>query len=79
MIPRYTPSNGGVTGYHNLIEGYDDLLLLFGYLCELCCTASGMGDIGYDIVGLLEHLFVAQEMAKRGWTVSMPFGSIVSE
>lgn len=30
-------------------------LLLFGLLCEQCCAAPGVGDIGHNIVRLLNH------------------------
>jgi len=33
-------------------------LLAFSLFCKLCSAAPGMGDIGHDIVGLLEHPLV---------------------
>ena len=34
-------------------------LLLFSFLCKLCCAAQGVGNVGHDIVRLFEHPFIA--------------------
>ena len=43
-----------------------DFLALFSYFCELCSAAPGVGDIGHDIVGLLDHPLIAPRDSEAG-------------